>query len=94
MADPVGTTYHHPEEAVTDQPATDRTDPPTPGRRTDAPGGYLDYHRQTLRRKAGGLDTAPRRRAAPPEMTLGGMVKHLALVENNSWLRGSSSASR
>lgn len=72
---------------MTDQPATDRTDPPTQGDERTLLVAYLDYHRQTLRRKAGGLDTAQLATALPPsEMTLGGMVKHLALVEN-SWLR-------
>ncbi|MCB0894387.1 MAG: DUF664 domain-containing protein, partial [Nocardioidaceae bacterium] len=65
----------------------DRADPPTQGDERTLLVAYLDYHRQTLRRKAGGLDAAQLATTLPPsEMTLGGMVKHLALVEN-SWLR-------
>ena len=64
-----------------------RVDPPTRGDERTLLLAYLDYHRETLRRKAGGLDAAQLATALPPsEMTLGGMVKHLALVEN-SWLR-------
>lgn len=68
------------------QPAT-RTDPPTHGGERELLIAFLDYHRATLRQKAGGLDAAQLGATlAPSDMTLGGMVKHLALVEN-SWLR-------
>jgi uncharacterized damage-inducible protein DinB len=64
-----------------------RVDPPHQGDERTLLLAYLDYHRQTLRLKAGGLDAAQLDTAlAPSQMTLGGMVKHLALVEN-SWLR-------
>ncbi len=64
-----------------------RTDPPTHGDERPMLLAYLDYHRQTLRQKADGLDAAQLATPHPPsEMTIGGMVKHLALVEN-SWLR-------
>ena len=64
-----------------------RTDPPTHADERTLLLGFLDYHRETLRQKAGGLDAAQLGTALPPsEMTLGGMVKHLALVEN-SWFR-------
>jgi Protein of unknown function (DUF664) len=64
-----------------------RVDPPTQGDERTLLLAYLEYHRQTLRLKAGGLDAAQLDTALPPsEMTLGGMVKHLGLVEN-SWLR-------
>jgi hypothetical protein len=64
-----------------------RVDPPTQGDERTLLLAYLDYHRETLRQKAGGLDAGQLGTALPPsEMTLGGMVKHLALVEN-SWLR-------
>ncbi len=66
---------------------TTRVDPPTHGDERTLLLAYLEYHRQTLRMKAAGLDAAQLGTAlAPSEMTLGGMVKHLALVEN-SWLR-------
>jgi uncharacterized damage-inducible protein DinB len=49
--------------------------------------GFLDYHRETLRLKVDGLDSAQLDTTLPPSaMTLGGMVKHLALVEQ-WWLR-------
>ncbi len=64
-----------------------RRDPPQSGAERSLLLAFLDYHRDTLRMKAGGLDAAQLATALPPsEMTLGGMVKHLALVENN-WLR-------
>ena len=48
---------------------------------------FLDYHRDTLRLKTAGLDAAQLATPHPPsDMTLGGMVKHLALVEH-SWIR-------
>lgn len=47
--------------------------------------GYLDYHRATLAWKTEGLDAAAlNRTVAASAMTLGGMLKHLALVED-SW---------
>jgi hypothetical protein len=64
-----------------------RVDPPTHGDERTLLIAFLDYHRQTLRMKAGGLDPEQWATSCPPSgMTLGGMVKHLALVEN-SWLR-------
>ena len=45
--------------------------------------GFLDWHRATLRQKAGGLDAEQLGRTLPPsDLTLGGMVKHLAFVED------------
>ena len=50
---------------------------------------FLRYHRDTFRMKIAGLDAAQLNRALPPSaMTLGGMTKHLALVED-SWLSSS-----
>ena len=47
---------------------------------------WLDYHRATLRRKADGLTGEQLAQRLPPsELTLGGLVKHMALVES-SWL--------
>jgi hypothetical protein len=46
--------------------------------------GFLEWMRDTLRVKAGGLDSEQlQRRLSPSTMTLGGMVTHLAWVE--SW---------
>ncbi|GAB3489135.1 DinB family protein [Flexivirga lutea] len=44
--------------------------------------GFLRYQRDTFRWKTGGLTSAQlAQTAAPSDMTLGGMIKHLALVE-------------
>jgi hypothetical protein len=52
---------------------------------------FLDWHRATLEQKAGGLDAAQLRQTLPPsDLTLGGMVKHLAYVEN--WWFGTNLA--
>lgn len=46
---------------------------------------FLNYHRDTLRLKAAGLDQAQlAQRTAASSLTIGGLVKHLALVEH-SW---------
>lgn len=45
--------------------------------------GFLEWMRDTLRAKAGDLDSEQlQRRLEPSTMTLGGMVTHLAWVEN------------
>ena len=63
---------------------TDRTDPECD---TDERGqllGFLDYHRATLLMKTDGLGAGELATAHPPStMTLGGLLKHLALVEDN-----------
>jgi uncharacterized damage-inducible protein DinB len=47
--------------------------------------GFLDYQRETLRRKCRGLSDDQLRVALPPSViTLGGLLKHLACVED-SW---------
>ena len=44
---------------------------------------FLDEHREIFRHKAGGLDHEQLMRTLPPsDLTLGGMVKHLAYVED------------
>ena len=48
---------------------------------------FLDEQREVLRHKAGGLDPDGLRRTLPPsDLTLGGLVKHLAFVED-WWFR-------
>ncbi|UZN03623.1 DinB family protein [Cellulomonas sp. S1-8] len=63
---------------------TERGEPP---HRTDEAGtllGFLDFHRRTLLVKVDGLDADALRRPLPPStMTLGGLMKHLAMVEDN-----------
>ncbi len=54
--------------------------------------GFLDYQRATLAWKCGGLDAAGLRATiGASSMTLGGLLKHLALVEDSwfsRWLHG------
>lgn len=63
----------------------DRTDPDPTGDEFTLLCQFLDYHRATLVQKASGLD---RRRLAtrlgPSTLTLAGLLKHMALVED-SW---------
>ena len=45
---------------------------------------FLDWHRDTLRRKTEGLTQAQQAtRLEPSTLTLGGLLKHMALVEDN-----------
>jgi uncharacterized damage-inducible protein DinB len=62
---------------------TDRTDPPPAADEATMLRAFLDYHRETLRWKTGGLSQEQLAQTHPPStMTLGGLLKHLALVEN------------
>lgn len=61
----------------------DRVDPPISGNEIDTLIGFVDYLRHTIRIKTDGLDADQLNRTlAPSTMTLGGMLKHLALVED------------
>ena len=61
-----------------------RTDTPLAGGEIDTLLGFLDYQRATLAWKCRGLDDEQLRSALPPtDMTLGGMLMHLAHVEDN-----------
>lgn len=65
----------------------ERTSPPRAADEVDTLRGFLDYFRATLRRQAAGLTGEQLAVVLPPStMTLGGMVKHLAFVEN-WWFR-------
>jgi len=62
----------------------ERRDPPLRGGEADTLLAFLDYHRDTLRKKVAGLDRGQLGRTlGPSTMTLGGLVKHLTLVEEN-----------
>jgi hypothetical protein len=62
----------------------ERPRPPYAGDELSTLIGFLDWHRATLRSKAGGLTDEQRtQRLEPSTMTLGGLVSHLAWVE--SW---------
>ena len=61
----------------------ERTNPPLVGTETEILVGFLEFHRDTLRMKVDGLDAEQlATRLAPSTMTLGGMLKHLAFVED------------
>lgn len=60
-----------------------RTDPPLAGTETEILTGFADYLRETVWLKTEGLDAAGLAATlAPSDMTLGGMLKHLAYVED------------
>jgi uncharacterized damage-inducible protein DinB len=62
----------------------ERRDPPLRAGEAETLLAFLDYHRDTLRMKVAGLDREQLGRTLHPStMTLGGMVKHLTLVEEN-----------
>jgi len=60
-----------------------RIDPPLQGDEATTVRAFLNYHRDTFRWKCSGLTQDQLARAIPPsDMTLGGLMKHLALVES------------
>jgi uncharacterized damage-inducible protein DinB len=62
-----------------------RPEPPLAADETATLLGFLDFHRATLAWKVSGLDAdGLRATVGPSSMTLGGMLKHLAYVED-SW---------
>lgn len=64
---------------------TGLTDPPLAGDEAATLRGFLDYQRDVIRRKTEGLTQEQLNRTLPPStMTLGGLLKHLAIVEH-SW---------
>jgi len=66
--------------------ADDRVDPPLAGDEAATLLGFLNYQRDTLRWKCSGLTSAELARPLPPTtMTLGGLLKHLTVVESG-WL--------
>lgn len=60
-----------------------RTDPPTTGDEVTLLTGFLDFLRESVAMKTDGLDTGGLAATHPPSaITLGGMLKHLAYVED------------
>ena len=60
-----------------------RIDPPQTGTEIEILRGFLTYHRDTFRMKTAGLSTTQLAVTLPPSpVTLGGMMKHLAVVES------------
>ncbi|GCD91286.1 mini-circle protein [Nocardioides sp. LS1] len=69
--------------AVTETSSIIRTDPPLAADEATTLRAFLDFQRDTLRMKTEGLTGEQLNQTlAPSEMTLGGMLKHLALVEH------------
>ena len=67
--------------AAVDDP---RTEPPLAAGEAATLAGFLDFLRETVALKTAGLEADQLRRAHPPStMTLGGMLKHLAFVEDH-----------
>jgi uncharacterized damage-inducible protein DinB len=65
----------------------DRTDVPRNGDERELLRAYLDFHRETLALKCGGLsDDDLRRRTTPSSLSLLGLVRHMAEVER-AWFR-------
>jgi uncharacterized damage-inducible protein DinB len=65
-----------------------RVDPPVDGDEWDTLIGFLDFHRATFAWKVADLDAAQLARPLPPStMTLAGLMKHLAYVEDD-WFSG------
>ena len=69
-----------------------RPEPPLAADETATLVGFLEYQRATLERKCAGLDAAGlRATVGASSMTLGGLLKHLAYVEQDwfsRWLHG------
>ena len=64
---------------------TERPEPPTHGPEVVQLRAWLDFHRHTLRHKAAGLTQEQLAQTlAPSTLSIGGLVKHMALVED-SW---------
>jgi hypothetical protein len=77
---------------VTDVDEHGRREPPVAGDEAATLLGFLDYQRATLRWKCSGLDAdGLDATVGASSMTLGGLLKHMALVEDswfNGWLHG------
>jgi uncharacterized damage-inducible protein DinB len=68
---------------MTDAPADLRPDPPTQGSEIQTLIGFLDYQRATLAWKCSGLSDEQLRTGLPTTaITLGGLLKHMARVED------------
>jgi uncharacterized damage-inducible protein DinB len=68
---------------VSEGPVDPRVDPPLHGDEVAILRTFLTYHRETLRLKCAGLTQEQLAQQLPPsDMSLGGLMKHLALVES------------
>jgi uncharacterized damage-inducible protein DinB len=77
---------------MTDMDEQGRPEPPLAADEVATLLGFLDYQRATLAWKCSGLDAdGLNATVGPSSMTLGGLLKHLALVEDSwfsRWLHG------
>ena len=63
---------------------SERPSPPTHGPEVVQLRSWLDFHRHTLKQKAAGLSQAQLAQTlGPSTLSLGGLLKHMALVEDN-----------
>jgi uncharacterized damage-inducible protein DinB len=70
-------------ESDTESSAVPRTDPPIVGDELTILRSFIDFYRATIRRQCEGLTVEQLRTPHPPStMTLAGMLKHLAYVED------------
>lgn len=73
---------------MTDFDEQGRPEPPLAGDETATLLGFLDYQRATLAWKCAGLDAAGlQAKVGPSSMTLGGLLKHMAYVEDGWFSR-------
>jgi uncharacterized damage-inducible protein DinB len=73
---------------MTDLDEHGRPEPPAAGDETATLLGFLEYQRATLAWKCGGLDAAGlQAKVGASSMTLGGLLKHLAYVEDDWFSR-------
>ncbi|MEV6010155.1 DinB family protein [Streptomyces sp. NPDC051976] len=81
---------------MTDLDEQGRPKPPVAGDESATLVGFLEFQRTTFAWKCAGLDAAGMgARVGASSMTLGGMMKHLALVEDwwfSQWLEGQDPA--
>jgi pimeloyl-ACP methyl ester carboxylesterase/uncharacterized damage-inducible protein DinB len=83
LATAIVSAIHFPADRVIDDQG--RPEPPTSGDEQATLIGFLEFQRATFAWKCRGLDRAGlQARLAPSSLSLGGMMKHLALVEQ-SW---------
>jgi uncharacterized damage-inducible protein DinB len=73
---------------MTDVDEHGRPEPPIAGDERDTLIGFLDYHRATLEWKCSGLDSPGlNATVGASTMTLGGILKHMAVVEDGWFSR-------
>ena len=73
-----------PADSLAAMPDNERVSPPTNGSEVVQLRAWLDFHRDTLKQKAAGLSQQQLAQTmAPSSLSIGGLLKHMALVEDN-----------